>query len=210
MRWLYPFETGHCTETKVTTVMGPRKAANDTDFPSRSWTLKSMILEPSLNSWADKMPADNKSEIARMRFMTLLFIQFEVDCRSLLGVVNAERLRSAGGALVLGLQFVFGVGAESGEMIISVGAAAKRTNLQLFCVLQLNGSVRYRVSGCIRHDPLHRSRVGIFVGVLVLSGQAANQRQCRQKCRKRCEEFHIATVSTLRVTGRLRQRDLHP
>src|SRR5258707_13835325 len=101
MRWLYPFETGRCTETKVTTVMGPRKAANDTDFPSRSWTLKSMIFEPSLNSWADKIPADNKSEMAGMRFMTLLFIKFEVDFRSVLGVVIVDRLVSAGAAFDL-------------------------------------------------------------------------------------------------------------
>src|SRR6266404_4191142 len=130
MRWLYPFETGHCTETKVTTVMGPRKAANDTDFPSRSLTLKSVTLEPSLNSCADKMPAETNSEIARSLFMTFpLFIQFEVDRSGLLRVVNTERLCSAGGAFELGLQFVFGVGAESGEMITSVGAGAERANL---------------------------------------------------------------------------------
>src|SRR6267142_3975352 len=74
MRWLYPFETGHCTETKVTTVIGPRKAANDTDFPSRSWTLKSVTLEPSLNSCADKMPAETNSEIARILFMTFPYL----------------------------------------------------------------------------------------------------------------------------------------
>src|ERR1700687_1174835 len=100
MRWLYPFETGHWTETKVTTVIGPRKEANDTDFPSRSWTLKSVTLEPSLNSCADKTTLKTRSKIARVRFMNFpSFIQFQIDGGGLLSVVDAQRLGAARRAL---------------------------------------------------------------------------------------------------------------
>src|SRR5205823_6315507 len=104
---------------KVTTVMGPRRVKNESDFPSRSCTWKSATFEPTLKSCACKTAAPNISDIAKDCFI-ISFLQFQIYGRDLLGIEYGQRLFAAAVAVILGLEFVFDVGTQSGKVIAAV------------------------------------------------------------------------------------------
>src|SRR5512143_1248898 len=100
MRSLYAFETGHCTDTKVTTVTGPRSEANCTGAPPRSRRAKSSTFEPTLKS-CPRRTAAPRAAVNSSTFIVPsgrrseprpLLLEFEIDHRTVAGIEHAECL----------------------------------------------------------------------------------------------------------------------
>ena len=70
------------------------------------------------------------------------------------------------------LELILNVASEPGEVVRAVLLSDERSDLQSFCVLQLNHGIRHWLIRRIRDLALNRARAGVFAGVLSIETSA--------------------------------------